>query len=144
MSKTQCVIPLSLFLTKKCLLKFWANNLIIFKTSPCMGSEPNLYKGLFRNLWREGRTLVDCPRHTLVILLAIRCSSVVCLCLSGLTRGPWVFYCARGASSCRSPARLHTWGPYPPAYLLLPCAILHHCSSSTFGEYRCFGHSGLS
>ena len=34
---------------------------------------------------------VDCSRHTLVILLAIRCSSV-CLCFSGPTRGPWVVF----------------------------------------------------
>ena len=31
--------------------------------------EPNLYGGLFMNKWREDRTfLVDCLRHTLVIL----------------------------------------------------------------------------
>ena len=39
MSKTQYVIPLYLSY-KKCLLNFWANNLIIFKTSLCMGPEP--------------------------------------------------------------------------------------------------------
>ena len=27
---------------KKCLFKFWANNLIIFKTSLCMGAEPSM------------------------------------------------------------------------------------------------------
>ena len=45
MSKTQCVIPLSLSYKKmppQILGALRANNFIIFKTSLCMGSEPHL------------------------------------------------------------------------------------------------------
>ena len=37
----QDTMPCTSLSYKKCLLKFWTNNLIIFKTSLCMGAEPN-------------------------------------------------------------------------------------------------------